>query len=141
MLVEGRIQVIVSFDLCIYAEPRAPQDIQAIVMNNSRVRVTWNLLSDEEAQGAVLSYIVTYSNGIETRNITVPSNQNFVVLSDLTPGTDYTVRVSARTSAGVGALTTTKVTVQVDSTGQCTFSLLTTKVKRILWRWDVHICA
>ena len=121
MLVEGKIQVIVSIDLCIHAEPRAPQDIQTTVMNNILVRVTWNLLSDEEAQGAVLSYIVTYSNGIETRNITVPSNQNFVVLSDLTPGTDYTVRVSARTSAGVGALTTTRITVQVDSTGQCTF--------------------
>ena len=122
MLVEGRIQVIVSIDLCIHAEPRAPQDIQATVMNNSLVRVTWNFLSDEEAQGKVLSYIVTYSNGIETRNITVSPDQNFVVLSDLTPGTDYTVNVSGRTSAGVGALTTTRVTVQVDSTGQCTLS-------------------
>ena len=86
-------------------------------LNVSNIEVMWSLLSPEEARGVIFNYTLTYTNGSDTRKkISVPPTQNRAVLSELKPGENYSVYVSAFTSAGMGNSTATTATLPVDDT-------------------------
>ena len=87
-----------------------------IQLNICHVEVMWSLLSPEEARGVILNYTLTYTNGPDTRKtISVPPTQNRAVLGELKPGENYSVYVSASTSAGMGNSTATTATLHVDN--------------------------
>ena len=76
----------------------------------------WSLLSPEEARGVILNYTLTYTNGPDTRKtIYVPATQNRAVFSELKSGENYSVYVSASTSAGKGNCTATTASLPVDN--------------------------
>ena len=85
-------------------------------LNVCHVEVLWSLLSPKEAQGVILNYTLTYTNGPDTRKtISVPPTQNRAVLSELKAGENYSVYVSGSTSAGMGNSTATTASLPVDN--------------------------
>lgn len=90
-----------SVCVCIIPAPRAPGHLTVSVLDSTRVRVEWALLSPDEARGHVLSYTVTYSDSTKTNNITTHPMENSVVINDLMIG-PYSVLLWATNSAGAG---------------------------------------
>ena len=88
--------------------PVSPSNINVEkIESGTKIEVTWDLLTPEEAFGFVLSYIISYQKEDHSRkrqimHKTVPGTQNSVVIEDIDPNADYDVFVSASTKAGVG---------------------------------------
>ena len=85
--------------------PVAPSNIKAEAETDSKITVTWNLLSPEEAQGFVLSYTVSYKaeSGLDdSMEKIVPGTRNTVLIEGLDANQEYTIVMWANTSAGMG---------------------------------------
>ena len=65
-------------------------------LNGTTVNVSWSSLTLVEARG-ILHYRITYRpvNGQSTSSVDVDGNNNFIIITDLSPGVEYIVTVLA----------------------------------------------
>ena len=85
--------------------PVPPSNIKVEPDSNSKLTVTWDLLTPEEAWGFVTNYSVSYKKATESGNgivMSVPATDNSVQIGDLDPNQDYVIVVWANTAAGMG---------------------------------------
>ena len=73
------------------------------------MNISWSLIPITKARGFIQSYFILYQQ-IDNRkrltfSVTVPATDNSVVISGLDPSKSYSVLISARTNAGLGAFT------------------------------------
>ncbi|XP_046865062.1 protein sidekick-1-like [Xenia sp. Carnegie-2017] len=75
-------------------------------VNSTSIRVNWNTLSEDDANGVITGYEVCYEVGTEVSNCTknVPSNTTSGTIMDLKPATHYAIAVRAFTAIGFGPL-------------------------------------
>lgn len=95
-----------SLCLLAIAPPVSPSNIKVDKMG-SKMSVSWDPLTPEQAMGFVTSYTITYAKegGSRKRQIlekVVPGTENSTVIEGLDPNQDYSVSVRADTKAGVG---------------------------------------
>lgn len=89
------------------AVPPSPKNILVSKISSSAINVSWDQQTLVELKG-LAEYMVTYgqinSDGkrqsSNTATVTVPWTENHVIISNLKSGAQYTVSVSATTSAG-----------------------------------------
>ena len=77
--------------------------------SGTKIRVSWDPLTPEEAWGFVTSYAVSYKKDGESRKRqtmekTVPGTESSTIIEGLDPNQDYFVSVRANTKAGMGNL-------------------------------------
>lgn len=87
--------------------PVSPSNIKVEKIDSgTKLGVSWDLLTPEEAWGFVTSYTVSYTKEDARKrqrmDKTVPGTQNSLVIEDVDPNSDYSVLVSASTTAGMG---------------------------------------
>ena len=72
-------------------------------INSSSINATWDLLSCCESSGEIPYYILSLAcNGTELHNVTIDDETNVHVFGGLEPNTNYTIRVAAVNSVGIG---------------------------------------
>ena len=85
--------------------PVPPSNIKAELDSNTKLTVTWDLLTPEEAWGNVTSYTVSYKKATEPGNgkeKTVSDTDNSLQIGDLEPDENYIIVMWANTTAGMG---------------------------------------
>ena len=101
------------------APPVSPSNVKVDKIDSgTKISVSWEPLTPEQAWGFVTSYTISYSKEGESRKRqtsekTVPGNKNSTIIEGLDPNQDYSVSVRADTKAGAGKvseLTSTKGT-------------------------------
>ena len=75
--------------------------------SGTKISVSWEPLTPEQAWGFVTSYTISYSKEGEsqkrqTSEKTVPGTKNSTIIEGLDPNQDYSVSVRADTKAGAG---------------------------------------
>ena len=103
-LFRSRINFIYTI-LIVLAPDGPPVEVVAIAISESRIFVSWEEPARDLQNGVILEYIVRYtnvedasSNSAEQETV---SKGNRVVISNLSPGATYRVRVAAKNSAGL----------------------------------------
>ena len=86
------------------APPISPSNIKVDKMG-SKMSVSWDPLTPEQARGFVTSYTIAYAKegGSRKRQIlekVVPGTENSTVIEGLDPNQDYSVSIRANTKAG-----------------------------------------
>ena len=83
----------------------APANVAVVRVNMTAIKVSWDSIPIETAQGFILQYLVVYQlqDGRNPQEIFVGPTANSVVINDLTPGMFYGATVAGITSAGEGA--------------------------------------
>jgi len=104
-----------SFPNTLCAEPqRPPHNVTVERLNGTAMNVSWTRLSVVEAQSIAVAYIVRYSpqNGRkrQVREVMLPANQSYVVISGLDPVTIYRVEVFAINNIGQSMPVTAEIT-------------------------------
>lgn len=83
-----------------------PSNIKVEADSPTKLRVSWDLMSPEEAQGFVVSYTVSYkkeeSQPDEGLQKTVPGDRNSLFVDDLDSNQGYSIVMWANTTAGMG---------------------------------------
>ena len=73
-------------------------------LNGTAMNVSWTRLSVVEAQSIAVAYVVSYSpqnvRKRQVREVVLPANQSYVVISGLDPVTIYQVEVLASNEYG-----------------------------------------
>lgn len=90
--------------------PISPSNVKVEkIESGTKIAVTWDLLTPEQAWGFVANYTVSYQmhkeGKVNKRQIiekTVPGTQNSLVIEDIDPKEEYTVVVWASTKTGMG---------------------------------------
>ena len=95
-----------SLCLLTIAPPVSPSNVKVDKMG-SKMSVSWDPLTPEQAWGFVTSYTIAYAkeSGSQKRQIlekTVPGTENSTVIEGLDPNQDYSVSIRADTKAGGG---------------------------------------
>ena len=73
--------------------------------DGTSIDVSWTPLTLREARGFITGYVVSYSTGSGRRRQDEEEtldDASSATITGLDPGTDYSVTVAGRTSAGVG---------------------------------------
>lgn len=96
----------------------APVNLRAHNMSSTRLLVAWEQLPDDQVNGILLGYKVTYRKygEIDGRKQNVSAILNFTILGGLDKFTVYHVNVSAFTRVGNGP--EANVTVSTDQDGK-----------------------
>ena len=68
------------------------------------VVLQWNLPEFEERNGIIIGYVLNYTNPDTGSVVSYPSNDTIMVIQPLQSYTLYIFHVAAKTSAGVGPL-------------------------------------
>ncbi len=89
--------------------PVSPSNIKVEKLDSgTKIRVSWDPLTPEQAWGFVTIYTVSYKKKSEesrkrqTLDKIVPGNESSTIIQDLDPNHEYTVSVRAGTKAGNG---------------------------------------
>ena len=86
--------------------PVSPSNIKVEKIDSgAKLRVSWDLLTPEEARGFVTDYIVSYrseSRKRQTSEKIVPGTESSTIIEGLDPNQEYSVVVRADTKAGKG---------------------------------------
>ncbi|KAF4092781.1 hypothetical protein AMELA_G00024230 [Ameiurus melas] len=90
--------------------PPKVTNFQAIPTSPYSVNLTWTPIPLNESQGHINQYLVGVSNDVYT----LSSNQSSHQLSNLKPGQQYEVYISAKTNAGEGERAITRFTTAFD---------------------------
>uniref|UniRef100_A0A0N4VJ46 Fibronectin type-III domain-containing protein n=1 Tax=Enterobius vermicularis TaxID=51028 RepID=A0A0N4VJ46_ENTVE len=82
-----------------------PPEVRVRMMNITTLRISWQKPPQETLNGICVGYQVTITGrGLRySRNITTSERAASVTLFNLEPNMSYTVKVAARTKAGIGA--------------------------------------
>lgn len=93
--------------MLIIEPPVSPSNIKVEKTDSgTKLGVSWDLMSPEDAWGFVVSYTVSYSKDDERKRQgmekTVPGTQNSIIIEDVDPSNDYSVVVWASTKTGMG---------------------------------------
>ena len=91
--------------LSVTVPPVPPSNIKVEVESSTKLTVTWDLLTPEEAWGFVTSYTVSYKKAIGSGSdveMSVTGTKNTLQIGDLDPNQDYIIVMWANTSAGMG---------------------------------------
>ena len=89
-----------------FSEPtRGPRDVKVVRLSETTMNVSFTKLNVAEARSLNVTYTVTYSpvssrKRQEPQSKEVPSNQSYVIVTDLDPGISYDVRVLTSNPAG-----------------------------------------
>jgi len=86
-------------------EPQmSPHNVTVERLNGTAMNVSWTRLSVVEAQSIAVAYVVSYSpqnfRKRQIREVVLPANQSYVVISGLNPVTIYQVEVFASNEYG-----------------------------------------
>ena len=90
------------------APPVSPSNVKANKIDSgTKISVSWDPLTPEQAWGFVTSYTISYTKEGEpqkrqTSEKTVPGSESSTVIEDLDPNQDYSVSVRGDTKAGAG---------------------------------------
>ena len=89
--------------------PVSPSNIKVEKFNSgTKIRVSWDPLTPEQAWGFVTNYTVSYkkksdkSRKRQTLEKIVPGNESSTIIEGLDPNHEYSVSVRAGTNAGNG---------------------------------------
>ena len=89
--------------------PVSPSNIKAErIDSGTRMRVSWDPLTPEQAWGFVTNYTVSYRKKSEERRKRqtlvkiIPGTDSSTIIEDLNPNHEYSVSVRADTKAGSG---------------------------------------
>ena len=103
------------------APPVSPSNVKAEKIDSgTKIKVSWEPLTPEEARGFVTSYTIAYTKEGELRKRQmsekiVPGTQNSTIIEGLDPNQDYSVSVQASTKAGVGKISEPTSTKGINS--------------------------
>ncbi|GIZ00816.1 phosphatidylinositol phosphatase PTPRQ [Caerostris extrusa] len=79
--------------------PHEPEDVKAIKLTNTSFELTWK--EPSPSVGAIINYVVEWTDdAAQKKEFNV--NNLYCTLKDLSPYTNYTTKVRAETSAGLG---------------------------------------
>ena len=92
----SRAKTLTHFHYHLTAPSIAPFNVMAQRLNGTSMNVSWSSLTLVEARG-ILHYRITYhpANGGGTSSVDVDGNNNFIIITDLSPGVEYIVTVLA----------------------------------------------
>ena len=83
-----------------------PSNIKVEADSPTKLRVSWDLMTPDEAQGFVVSYTVSYKKeellSDEGLQKTVPEDRNSLFIDDLDSNQGYSIVMWANTTAGMG---------------------------------------
>ena len=86
--------------------PPSPKGVEAVRINTTAMNVTWMPIPITESRGHIRQYTITYSPVNNRRrqsgSVSVPGDQDSVVIGGLSPHSSYSVRVAAATGGGMG---------------------------------------
>ena len=93
-----------------YVAPNVGVSIVIFVRSDdgTSIDLSWTPLTLKEARGFITGYVVSYSTGSgrrrqdEEETLDVSADASSATITELDPGTGYSVTVAGRTSAGVG---------------------------------------
>lgn len=93
--------------MLIVEPPASPSNIKVEKIDSgTRLGVSWDFMTPEDAWGFVVSYTVAYSKEAKRKRQemekTVPRTQNSIIIDDVDPNNDYSVVVWASTKIGMG---------------------------------------
>ena len=93
--------------MLIIEPPVSPSNIKVEKTDSgTKLGVSWDFMSPEDAWGFVVSYTVSYSKDNECKRQgmekTIPGTQNSIIIEDVDPRNDYSVVVWASTKTGMG---------------------------------------
>ena len=80
----------------------APSNVNGDRIDGTRMRVSWDPLTLEQARGFITHYTVLYQSSTLMEVVTVPGNETTVVIGGLDVTQSYSISVSAGTSVGNG---------------------------------------
>ena len=80
--------------------PSSPAFLNVTVAGPHTITLTWS--PPTQPNGTILAYTISYQGGGMEDIVVVGGNESWVNLTSLTPYTNYTLSVSANTSAGEG---------------------------------------
>ena len=103
-----------------FAEPTgAPTNVTVIGVTNSSLTLSWGLPQPEDQNGVIRQYTVYYwkqSRPMTNKVLNFSQLDHGGTISGLSPYTNYTIKVSASTSAGEG-VQSKEVTYQTAEAG------------------------
>ena len=86
--------------------PPSPKGVEADRFNATAMRVKWMPIPITESRGHIRQYTITYSpvdnRRRQSESVSVPGDQNSVVIGGLRPESSYSVSVAAATGGGMG---------------------------------------
>lgn len=94
--------------VCVVAPSGTPRNLTLLdgSPTSNRLSVQWLPLSEDEANGIVLSYhVILWNMTNMEKEKKVPSTDGFVHFTELEPWMEYTVSVAAETKGGIGPYT------------------------------------
>ena len=78
-------------------------DVLQAVVNLTALKITWSAVQCLDSNGAINSYVVVYTGAVGSADtLNVPSTETSVVLTNLTPHSQYSIRVAASNKIGAG---------------------------------------
>ncbi|XP_011311706.1 protogenin B isoform X1 [Fopius arisanus] len=82
--------------------PKSAPTVHVDIISSTKLNVTWEPLTKREARGVVIEYKIQWRlhEHPSSRVITVPAHVENYILTDLLPGSQYDLRVLARTQLG-----------------------------------------
>uniref|UniRef100_A0A5K3EXG5 Protein-tyrosine-phosphatase n=1 Tax=Mesocestoides corti TaxID=53468 RepID=A0A5K3EXG5_MESCO len=81
----------------------SPSEIYVSVLDGHSAEVTWSLPGDIECNGKIMGFIIELNSTYETSQLmTADAKQHNHSLTELMPGTDYTLRMLASSRGGLG---------------------------------------
>lgn len=104
------------FSISAPSEP--PAHMEAKLLNSSAVHLKWQPPPLQTLNGALAGYRVILRNNVTAKSINISTDVSpRLILTTLTPGVTYTVRVAAVTKAGVGPFSSW-ATLRLDPTSR-----------------------
>ena len=83
-----------------YACFAAPPKVVGQTVSATHAIIVWEKVESTDRENAVTNYIIESSSSKEP--VTLPSDVVFYNVTAMTPGNNYTVKVAAKNSIGVG---------------------------------------
>lgn len=85
--------------------PPPPKNVLVARINSTAIEVTWDRQTLVELKG-IAKYFVKYNQIASKRRqlVTVPWTKNNLIISNLTPGREYSVTVTTSTSVGMSGM-------------------------------------
>ncbi|XP_015114017.1 protogenin B [Diachasma alloeum] len=116
--------------------PKSAPRVHVDIISSTKLNVTWEPLTKREARGVVIEYKIQWRlhEHPSSRVITVPADVESYILTDLLPGSQYDLRVLARTEQGWPNISESQLTWTSVSTPSVDTDEL--NVKTII---DIHV--
>ena len=102
-----------------------PVDVNGSVLSSTSLRISWSPPPDQDRNGVILGYVVTYFSIPDGTEMSSSTTEMFIELHGLDKFTNYSVSVAARTSVGTGP--PASVIVMTDSDSELTLASVVSK--------------